>query len=102
MSTLDRNTLPRVVAPIVVCREEGGHYILDSDKSAPIRIYSNGIVEDDIYYSKSTEFSRVREVLTNARLLWAIIVAYSNLEKELRSQRDKVEKVIRRMLINKM
>ena len=34
--------------PVVTCAEEGGLYSPDRDPSAPIRIYSDRWVEDDV------------------------------------------------------
>ncbi|GHA15163.1 hypothetical protein GCM10007989_07400 [Devosia pacifica] len=62
--------------PIVTCAEEGGLYSPDRDPCAPIRIYMDGRVEDEVFKSKTGQL--VREHYDAARLIEIVNAAEDN------------------------
>ena len=64
--------------PIITVPYEGGYYSLNRDNSAPIRIYPNRWLEDDIYAKISGKLRRER--LT--RKEFKIVKQYAKLNRK--------------------
>jgi hypothetical protein len=62
--------------PIVTCAQEGGLYSPDCCRSAPIRIYADGRVEDDI--AALFTGNRIRQRLDVAELCDIVDAAAAN------------------------
>ena len=76
MKISDRPNLPAVASPIVHCVKEGGVWRLGSDSQAPIRVYSNGLIEDDIWANVFSKETKQRGFFSPPRLLMIIAAAY--------------------------
>lgn len=73
---LAKTNLPAVVAPVVFAVHEGGVWRLKADKSAPIRVYASGVIEDEIWQEFAKAKTSEREKVTWVELLLIIAGAY--------------------------
>jgi hypothetical protein len=63
-------------APVITAATEGGYYSPNPDTSAPIRIYADRRVEDDIYTAHTGV--KVRETLSPEQFNSAVNAAAAN------------------------
>ena len=75
---LTKTNLPAVVAPVVIAMREAGLWRLKAEKSAPIRVYASGVIEDEIWQKLAKAKTSEREKVTWARLLLIIAAAYES------------------------